>query len=380
MSIVALCAAGFAGFALVIHLASHALAAWRLFGRLGARRPAERARVSLVQPLRGIEPFSARTIEAALSLDHPDHEVIFCVAESADPVLVELRAALARHPDREARILIGAEAWSGNPKLDNMAKGYRAATGEWVVFADSNLLMPPDYLTRVLATWRDDTGLVSGPPVGSEPGNFWAEVECALLNTYAARWQYAVDALGFGFAQGKTLAFRRADLAAGGFAAMASEPAEDAAATKFVRSRGQRVRLVAPAFPQPIGKRDLRAVWARHLRWARLRRVTFPALFAPEIASSVVLPLLGAVVAAEALGMSAAGIAAGFWCAWYLPEWLLATRAGWTRGWRMPFACLFRDAMMLALWVCAWTGRGFTWHGQAMRAERGVALDTACGP
>ena len=70
------------------------------------------------------------------------------------------------------------------------------------------------------------------------PRGFWAELECAFLNTYQARWQYAADSLGHGFAQGKTMLVRRRDLAqAGGIQALAEEIAEDAAATKLVRRR-----------------------------------------------------------------------------------------------------------------------------------------------
>ena len=66
----------------------------------------------------------------------------------------------------------------------------------------------------------------------------WAEIECAFLNTYQARWQYLVDSLGWGFAQGKTMLWRRADLdAVGGISALAREVAEDAAATRSCAMR-----------------------------------------------------------------------------------------------------------------------------------------------
>ncbi len=99
--------------------------------------------------------------------------------------------------------------------------------------------MPRDYIQRLFASWRADTGLVASPPIGCRPDGLWAEVECAFLNTYQARWQYIVDTFGFGFAQGKTMLWRRADLdAAGGIEALAKEVAEDAAATKVVRDAG----------------------------------------------------------------------------------------------------------------------------------------------
>jgi len=95
------------------------------------------------------------------------------------------------------------ERISANPKLNNCFKGWNAAAHDWIVLADSNVLMPPDYLTRLWNAWRhDDTGLVCSPPSGSQPDGFWAGVECAFLNTYEARWQYGADTLGLGFAQG----------------------------------------------------------------------------------------------------------------------------------------------------------------------------------
>jgi ceramide glucosyltransferase len=107
--------------------------------------------------------------------------------------------------------------------------------------ADSNVLMPRDYIRRLLGAWQPDTGLVCSPPVGCRPVGFWAGLECAFLNTYQVRAQYVADALGLGFAQGKTMLWRRADLeAAGGIGALGAELAEDAASTKIVRAAGFR--------------------------------------------------------------------------------------------------------------------------------------------
>ena len=161
--------------------------------------------------------------------------------------------------------------------------------------------MPRDYIERLFASWRTDTGLVASPPIGSQPEGFWAELECAFLNTYQARWQYIADAFGFGFAQGKTMLWRRADLErAGGIEALANEVAEDAAATKVVRGAGLKVRLVDRPFPQPLGHRTAAEVWHRQVRWARLRRASFFAYFLPEAVSGGVLPMIAlAIVSAD---------------------------------------------------------------------------------
>ena len=211
--------------------------------------------------------------------------------------------------------------------------------------ADSNVLMPRDYLQRLLAGWRADTGLLCAPPIGCMPNGFWAEVECAFLNTYQARWQYAADTVGLGFAQGKTMLWRRADLErAGGIRALGAEIAEDAAATKVVRRAGKRVRLVDRAFGQPLGVRSAAQIWSRQVRWAKLRRATFPVFFLPEVLSGACAPLLAAVYAAEAMDVSGVGVVAALGAVWYgvrgdagahrrlAPEHAVAARLGSARS------------------------------------------------
>ena len=134
------------------------------------------------------------------------------------------------------------------------------------------------------------------PPVGTRPDGVGAELECAFLNTYQARWQLIADALGTAYAQGKTMFWRRDYLDEGGsIEALAAEPAEDAASTKLIRAAGRKVRLVVHPFPQPLGHRAIGDVWRRQMRWARLRRSSFPLVYAPEAVSGGFFPLLGAV-------------------------------------------------------------------------------------
>jgi len=217
--------------------------------------------VSLVRPLCGIDNYAAETLQSTFELDYPYYEILFCVARADDTVLPLVKSLIAAHPGVAARLLVGDDRVSANPKLNNVVKGWRAASHAWIIIADSNVLMPRDYIQRLFASWGADTGLVASPPIGSQPRGFWAEVECAFLNTYQARWQYMVDSFGRGFAQGKTMLWRRAELErAGGIEALGSEVAEDAAATKIVRSAGLKVRLVDRPLAQPLGHRSANEV------------------------------------------------------------------------------------------------------------------------
>lgn len=354
--------------ATAVNLASLVIAGIRIQGR----RPLIAARsdappVSIVRPVCGIEAFSDETLRAGFELDYPNYELIFCVARGADPIVPVVEGLMAAFPAIPSRLIVGEDRVSDNPKLNNCVRGWDAARHDWIILADSNVLMPRDYVQRLQASWRAETGLVSSTPIGSRPDGFWAEVECAFLNTLQARWQYAGEALGFGFAQGKSMLWRRDVLdSRGGIRALAAEIAEDAAATKLVRRAGLHVHLVGSPFEQPLGHRTPAEIWLRQLRWARLRRVTFPLFFAPEISSGAALPIAAGAYAAWGSGFSAPLAALAVAALWYGPEALLAYGKGWRLSWRSLPAFITRDLLLLPMWAYAWVAAEIVWRGNAM--------------
>jgi len=361
-------AEAFCVFTTTIQVASSVVAIVRCKLPTNPRRAADRApAVSLVRPLCGVENYLEETLGSAFELDYPRYEIVFCVASTQDPVVPLVKRLMATHPGVPARLLFGNETISDNPKLNNCFKGWRAAAHEWVVLADSNVFMPPDYVQRLMSAWRSDTGLVCSPPVGCRPEGFWAELECAFLNTYQARFQYTADTIGFGFAQGKTMLWQRSVLErAGGIRALASELAEDAAATKTVRAAGLRVRLVDAPFEQPLGYRSVSDVWRRQVRWARLRRTSFKAHFMPEILAGGMWPIAAAVFAASQAELSLASVLA-LATVWYGCEAVLAWAAGWHLNIRAPLAWVIRDLLLPVIWFNGWLDSAFVWRGNEMR-------------
>lgn len=368
----------FVGLATLLHITSALLAIYR--SRRSAdvptvvhASPASLPPISILRPVRGLDPNDELTLRSGFALAYERYELILCCEDADDPVVPVIRRLMAEYAHVDAKLLIGRDQLCSNPKLNNLIKGWRAARYAWVVMADSNVLMPPDYLQRLLAGWRADTGLLCAPPIGCMPDGFWAEVECAFLNTYQARWQYAADTVGLGFAQGKTMLWRRGDLErAGGIRMLGAEIAEDAAATKVVRRAGKRVRLVDRAFGQPLGERTARQIWSRQVRWARLRRATFPLYFLPELLSGSAVPLIAAVYAAEAFEVTSLGAALALASIWYACEAVLARAAGWHIGLLSPLAWMARDAMLPVLWVQAWLGNSFSWRGNDMHVANAV--------
>ncbi len=372
MTAAILATAAFCLTASIIHVFSVATAMGRV--RTAARRDQRSGQyppVSIVRPLCGVDNYAAETLCSTFELDYSHYEILFCVASAKDPVLPLVRQLMVEKPAVNARVLVGEQCVSCNPKLNNVLKGWRAAAHQWIVIADSNVLMPRDYVQRLFASWRTDTGLVASPPVGCRPQGIWAEIECAFLNTYQARWQYLVDSFGCGFAQGKTMLWRRADLErAGGIEALGKEVAEDAAATKIVRGAGLKVRLVDQPFAQPLGHRNAGDVWNRQLRWARLRRASFLPYFLAEIFSGGVWPMLAVAFLAGTYGAPVALCVAGFGALWYGGEMLLAAAVGWHITALYPLFGLTRDLLLPVLFVGAFSGNDFVWRGNEMQVER----------
>ena len=157
---------------------------------------------------------------------------------------------------------------------------------------------------------------------------------------------------------------------AGGIEVLASEVAEDAAATKVVRGAGRKVQLVDRPFPQPLGYRTAAEVWHRQVRWARLRRASFFAYFLPEAVSGGVLPMIALAVVAPAFGLPVVPTVLLFAYFGMRRETLLAAVAGWHVSARYPLIPVCARRSCPCCFFSALQGDDFVWRGNEMQVER----------
>lgn len=326
--------------------------------------------ISVLRPVCGLENNLEETLRSTFLTTYTGKvELLFCCDRADDPVVPLVKRLIAEYPQINARLLIGVDKVSGNPKLNNLVKGWAASQYDYILMADSNVLLPADYLERLVARWTKDTGLVTSPPAGIRADNLWGVLETAFLNTYQGRFQLASDAVGNGFAQGKMLFWRR-DIceAGGGLAALGRDMAEDVASTKLVRSRGLKVRLLGDLLPQPVGSRNLPEVWKRQVRWAKVRRMGFAGLYAAEILSGIFAPLLAAIILASVGAVGWLTVPA-LVITWFVAEWAFARLAGWPATFTDVLMWFLRDMMIPVIWTQGWIGKGFEWRGNAMSAQ-----------
>lgn len=314
--------------------------------------------VSVIRPLCGLEPFLEECLDATFHLDCLGYEVIFCAEDPEDPAVIVARKVAEKYQIPVTFCLYPNPGYSNNPKLNNMQKGWYEAKGHLILFADSNCLLPTDAVQRMTAKMTGNTGIVCSPPLGCLPKGFWADVECATMNTFQAKWQLLVAKLGFGFCQGKAMMMNRKVFDGfGGINSLTCEPMEDAAATKVVRRHGLKVRLVEGLFEQPIGKRTFKQVLDRQIRWAKLRRYTFPFFYAPEILTTI-FPFLVAYVIFPSWWQITTMVLVE--C--YIFEMLFAL---WMRWEETPFwSMIVRDFVMVYVYFAGWFGKTIVWNGK----------------
>src|SRR3989344_3043795 len=132
------------------------------------RRDFARYPVTILKPLKGVDPALEANLESFFLLDYPEYEIFFSVADPNDPALKVVRRVLRRHPDVKARVLVGAVELGLNPKVNNMVLSYDRASHDLILISDSNVRVKPDYLTRVVAHMDRDVGIVTAVVAGRD--------------------------------------------------------------------------------------------------------------------------------------------------------------------------------------------------------------------
>ena len=135
-------------------------------------RPAPRGRreegVSVIVPCRNEAGSIAEIVERVPEMGR-ETEIVFVEGHSVDDTRARIGAEIARHPERDMRLLVQ----SGRGKADAVQEGFAAARHEVLMILDGDLTVAPEDLTKfydALASGRGD--MINGTRLvyGMEPG------------------------------------------------------------------------------------------------------------------------------------------------------------------------------------------------------------------
>jgi ceramide glucosyltransferase len=352
-------------------------------GQGGAgRNPSTCGRVSVIVPCRGLEEGQAAGVAAVLAQSFTaPAEILFCVARADDPAVAVIEPLLAERREGVARLVVTGPAGEALGKMHNLLGGLAAATGDRLVFLDSDVRLPdPGYLERFVAGLAEPgVGLVTCFPACRQAGSVAAAVVTLLINDDLLGLFAFVGARGdLSLANGSCLAVDRAALTAtGGLGALDRQLLMDTALAQRVRSAGLRVRLHDEAAPVHTGRLTWAQAWRQSRRWHAAMWRVLPRWQYAGFAWLRGATLLGLLLAVGALGAGHAAAAPlvfatagtlGLRCAVAL--WLDRRRlhAGLPARWW----CLL-PLVELAGGLEAWTApltREIHWRGTAYRVDR----------
>lgn len=340
-------------------------AAWR-------REPTHRP-VSVLKPLCGDEPGLYGNLRGFCLQTHPCFQLLFGVRDPADPAIAVVRRLQAEFPALDIQLLIEPQVHGANLKVSNLRNLLGRARHDWLVLADSDVAVGPDYLRRVTSPLADPgVGVVTCLYRGVPRAGPWSRLGAQFINEWFApsvRVAHAFGSTRFSF--GATIALRREALeAAGGFPALDDLLADDFWLGELTRRRGLRTVLSDVVVTTDVTDRTLADLWAHELRWLRTIRAVEPlGFFAAAI--TFTFPVLAAGLALArselCLGIAAVGAVARIGLHYRQRETPAASSPA-----AEVILVPWRDTLLLAAWAAAQTGSRVTWRNQR--------LDAAVGP
>jgi ceramide glucosyltransferase len=69
--------------------------------------PGSLSGVSILRPLKGLDPHLVECLESAFCQEYPQFEILLSVAEEQDPAVQVARDVMTKYPDIPARLIIG---------------------------------------------------------------------------------------------------------------------------------------------------------------------------------------------------------------------------------------------------------------------------------
>jgi ceramide glucosyltransferase len=327
--------------------------------------------VSLILPVKLLNPGFEQAQRSAFRQDYPDYEILFSSTDKQSPALDVVQELIENFPDRQARILQSTANIAASPKMNNLVAPLAAARHDVIVTKDSNITLDADTIQAFMRNFTPGVGLVCAVPVAVRSENFAAQIEALMVNAHA-RILLTVSMLGCGFGVGKVMLFRRSDLEKlGGIPAVSDTIAEDSAIAKGFASLGLKTRFAHRTAAQEIGRRNLQEIYQRQARWAVIRRAMEPWTFPVEPLYNSVVTALAAALAAPLIGLPPALAAAGSLAFWFVAEIGVAALKGWEVSFWSPLAFLGREIVSLMAWLHAWTTRDVVWANKCLHVYNG---------
>ena len=234
--------------------------------------------VSVLKPLKGADAkMYAGFVSHCEQVYAGEFEILFGVSSLSDEAVAYVARLRVEHPQAVIRLIECPERLGANGKVSSLMQMLPEAKYEHVVVNDADIVVPRDYLTKVMACFGTDSkvGLVTAPYIGAAEGGLWSRLEALGISTDFMPGVLTARKLegGIKFGLGSTLATTKTVLAKiGGFASLVDKIADDYEMGARTAAAGYRVELTQAVVQTGVPRYSLRGYAEHQLRWARSTR------------------------------------------------------------------------------------------------------------
>jgi len=354
---------------------------WSAVKFLGERESGEAARptpvlppISLLKPLKGIDPEIYESFRSHCQQDYPEYEIIFGVSDPNDPAIESVQALQREFPDRRIQLVVSPKILGANVKVSNLAQMFLEARHDYLIINDSDIRVEQDYLRRVTAPLAERrVGMVTCLYRGVAAATLGSRLEALGISTDFCPSVLAARQLeGIHFGLGSTLAFRRAELEQiGGFTSFVDYLADDYELGNRIAGLGLAVELSEIVVETYLPPYNLREFFAHQLRWARGVRDARAGGYLGLVFTFGIPWALVALAASRAELWAWGALAFTFFLrlavALVVGRNVLKDRQVLKCLWLIPL----RDLVALAVWIASLGGHTVTWRGDRFRLKDG---------
>ena len=331
--------------------------------------------VSILKPLKGIDPEIYESFRSHCRQDYPGYEIIFGVNDPDDPAVASVKQLQKEFPDRAIQLVVSPNILGPNVKVSNLEQMIAVARYDYLLVNDSDIQVESDYLRRVMAPLNDEgVGMVTCLYRGVAGSTLYSRLESLGISTDFCPGVLVARQLerGLRFGLGSSMAFRRADLdRIGGFKSIVDYLADDYELGRRISKLGRQVVLSDVVVETHLPSYDLRGFLSHQLRWARGVRDSRAGGYIGLVTTYGVMWGLLAVLSAPAAVWSRAALGVTLLLrvavAMTVGKSVLHDESVVTNLWLLPL----RDLVAVAVWLASFAGHTVTWRGDHFHLKSG---------
>jgi ceramide glucosyltransferase len=346
--------------------------------------PAFYPAVSILKPVKGVDPEMYAAFASHCCQDYPgEYEILFGAGSMDDPAVALIERLQREFPQQQIRLLICPEILGANGKVSNLIKMIAEARYDHLLINDSDIRVTPRYLRHVMPAFAlpsdagKKVGMVTALYRGRAQNTLGSRLEALGISTdfmpgaLTARWMEK----GLHFGLGSTLAVTREALdAMGGLLPLVDYLADDYELGARIDHAGYRIELAREVVETSIPAYTFSGFWTHQLRWARgvrdARPLGYFGLLMTFGVPWAMANVIGSAASLDSVALLSVMLCVRFAMALSIGVGVLGDQGTLRDLWLLPL----RDVVAVGVWFWSFADDAIVWRGERFHLRQGKLI------